>query len=101
MRFGIPSKSMGLIKDALIRRKEIEKAAIFGSRAIGNYKNGSDVDIVIYGIDITVEIVNQISVELNEKLPLPYYFDVVHYEGLKHEGLKKHIDKFGKVFYKR
>lgn len=34
-------------------------------------------------------------------LPLPYYFDVVHYESLKHSGLKEHIDKFGKIFYKR
>ncbi len=101
MRFGIPPKSMGLIINALMEREEIKKAAIFGSRGMGNYKNGSDVDIAIFGSSITVEIVNQISIELNEKLPLPYYFDIVHYNALKHEGLKEHIDKFGIIFYER
>lgn len=101
MSFGISQKSMEMILSALAQREEIEKASIFGSRSMGNYKNGSDIDIAIYGINITAEILNKISIELNEKLPLPYYFDVVHYESLKHEGLKEHIDKFGKSFYNR
>lgn len=101
MSFGISAKSMEMIINALAEKKEIKKASIFGSRSMGNYKNGSDIDIAIYGTDITVEVLNEITVELNEKLPLPYYFDVVHYESLKHSGLKEHIDKFGKIFYKR
>ncbi|MGB4482816.1 MAG: hypothetical protein WBJ02_05240, partial [bacterium] len=56
---------------------------------------------VVYGQDLSAEIVNEISVELNEKLPLPYYFDVVHYESLNHEGLKEHIAKVGRVFWER
>lgn len=101
MRFGIPPKSMGLLIRALMEKQEIEKASVFGSRAMGNYKNGSDVDVVIYGSFITDEIVNQLSITLNEKLPIPYYFDIVHYDALKHEGLKKHIDDFGMVFYEK
>lgn len=101
MRFGISPKSMGLILNSLNEMKDIEKASIFGSRGIGNYKNGSDVDIAIYGTFITAETVNKLSITLNEKLPLPYYFDIVHYNTLKHEGLKKHIDDLGIVFYER
>ncbi|SES81213.1 Nucleotidyltransferase domain-containing protein [Natronincola peptidivorans] len=101
MSFGIPTKSMKIIMNTLVEKKEIEKASVFGSRAMGNYKNGSDVDIVIYGDSITVEVVNQVSLELNEKLPLPYYFDIVHYETLEHEGLKEHIDKHSKIFYEK
>ncbi|MCD5410424.1 MAG: nucleotidyltransferase domain-containing protein [Clostridiales bacterium] len=99
MRFGIPQKSMKLIIYTLQQKKEIEKASIFGSRSIGNYKSGSDVDIVIYGDSILAETINQISIELNEKLPLPYYFDVIHYESLKHKDLIKHIDEYAKIFY--
>ncbi|AOY75871.1 nucleotidyltransferase domain-containing protein [Clostridium formicaceticum] len=99
MNFGISSKSMEMIINTLMGKKEIEKAAIFGSRSMGNYKNGSDIDIVVYGTYITQEIVNQLSIELNELLPLPYYFDIVHYEALTHDGLKEHIDKFSKTFY--
>ena len=101
MSFGIPEKSMRLIAGVLERWREVERAAIFGSRSMGNYKNGSDVDIVVYGQDLSAEIVNEISVELNEKLPLPYYFDVVHYESLNHEGLREHIDKVGRMFWER
>lgn len=66
---------------------------------MGNYKKGSDVDIVVHGRCITPEILNRVSIELNEKLPLPYYFDLIHYESLNHDGLKEHIDRFGKTFY--
>jgi len=90
---------MDMIINLLMNKKDVQKAAIFGSRSIGNYKNGSDIDIAIYGANITADLVNEISVELNEKLPLPYYFDIVHYDSLKHDGLKEHIDKYGKTFY--
>ena len=99
MSFGISTKSMSMIINVLRQNKEIKKASIFGSRSMGNYKNGSDIDLAIYGTYITPEILNNISIELNEKSPLPYYFDIVHYETLKHEGLKEHIDSFGKVLY--
>lgn len=101
MSFGISTQSMELILNAISKYEVIERASIFGSRSIGNYKNGSDVDIAIYGRLVTVEVVNGLSIELNEILPLPYYFDIVHYESLKHEGLKKHIDDFGVCFLKK
>ncbi|EOD01785.1 nucleotidyltransferase domain-containing protein [Caldisalinibacter kiritimatiensis] len=99
MNLGISEKSFDLIVSALSEWGEIESAAVFGSRAMGNYKRGSDIDLVIYGSEIKPEIVNELSVMLNEKLPIPYYVDVVHYESLKHEGLKRHIDTYGKIFY--
>lgn len=101
MNTGIPEKSMDMIISALRRWEQIEKASIFGSRAMGNYKNGSDIDLAIYGSKVTAEIVNDLSVLLNEELPLPYYFDIVHYDSLRHEPLKAHIDMFGKEFYKQ
>jgi len=48
MSFGISNKSMSIIINILRQKKEIEKASIFGSRSMGNYKNGSDIDLAIY-----------------------------------------------------
>jgi len=101
MRFGIPENSLNIIISTLQDFDSIRKASIFGSRALGNYKNGSDVDIAIYGDDITSEIVNRLSILLNEDLPLPYYFDIVHYEGLDNNGLKEHINSFSVSFYEK
>ena len=99
MRFGISAKSMDMIKQSLMEFKEIKGASIFGSRAIGNYKNGSDVDLVIYGSDVTDEIINYLRIRLNEELPLPYYFDIIHYESISNVDLKEHIDSISKAFY--
>ncbi|MEA1960833.1 MAG: nucleotidyltransferase domain-containing protein [Bacillota bacterium] len=95
MNFGLSAKSIDMIIEALSRWHEIEKAAIFGSRAMGNFKRGSDVDLVVYGSQITEEIVQHLSTLLNEELPLPYYFDVLHYESITDTDLKKHIDEYG------
>ena len=45
--YGLLERDIRYIKKALEQCEEIEKAIIFGSRAMGNYKNGSDVDIVV------------------------------------------------------
>ncbi|MDK2919775.1 MAG: uncharacterized protein PWQ37_2508 [Candidatus Petromonas sp.] len=99
MKFGISKKSFEYIIYALSKWPTIEKAAVFGSRAMGNYKRGSDIDLAIYGANITSETVNELSVMLNEELPIPYYFDIVHYDSLKNDSLKIHIDTYGKLFY--
>lgn len=101
MNFGIPETSINMIIATLKKWVEIDKTIIFGSRAMGNHKNGSDIDLAIYGSEVTEEIINDVRVELNEELPLPYYFDIVHYEYLTHDELKEHIDTCGKLFYER
>ncbi|MEN6462304.1 MAG: nucleotidyltransferase domain-containing protein [Syntrophomonas sp.] len=100
MNFGLSEKSLAMIIEALSRWSEIRQASIFGSRATGDYKKGSDVDIVIYGSQITEEIVVGLAALLNEGLPLPYYFDIVHYESISNDALKNEIDSYGKLLYK-
>lgn len=97
--FGIGSKSYSLILKTLSEFDEIEKAAIYGSRAMGNCKPGSDIDLVIYGNGITPETIIKLKTKLEQELPIPYYFDLTHYETLSNLELKNHIDEFEKVFY--
>ena len=101
MTFGIPERSKDLILRSLAKWPEIERASIFGSRAMGNFKHGSDVDLVIYGPRITEAIRSHLSTDLNEELPLPYFFDVVHYESVECSDLKAHIDTKGKELYRQ
>ena len=97
--FGITSKSYELIINAISEIKEIEKAGIYGSRAIGNFKSGSDIDVVLFGKDITQEILLKLKVKLEHDLPIPYFFDITHYETISNNELKSHIDTFGKIIY--
>ena len=73
MIFGLLDQDLDYIIKAIRQHTEIEKVKIFSSRAMGNYKKGSDVDIAILGKDINEKIVAQLSDILNEEYPLPYF----------------------------
>ena len=98
--FGLTSDQLGQIIGLLKAFPAVEKAVIFGSRAKGTHKTGSDVDIAIIGTNLK-SYVTQISYQLNEELPLPYYFDVIDYASITHQKLKEHIDRVGVMFYTR
>lgn len=97
--YGLTEKDLMYILEGIRKYSEINKAIIFGSRAIGNYKKGSDIDLAITGDKITKDILNELSDYLNEVCPIPYFFDLLHYESLSNENLKKHIDDYGKIIY--
>lgn len=59
--FSISEKSYRLIIDVLKRFDEVDSAVIFGSRATGNYRNGSDIDLALKGDRITPKIMLDIS----------------------------------------
>lgn len=96
--FGLPEKTTNELLNYFKSRPEIEKVLIFGSRAKGNYRTGSDVDFALWKAQNLS--ISTISFELDE-LPTPYKFDVIDYNSLAHEGMKNSIDKDGKVFYLR
>ncbi|EMU55626.1 nucleotidyltransferase family protein [Clostridium butyricum] len=97
--YGLLERDIRYIKKALEQCEEIEKAIIFGSRAMGNYKNGSDVDIVVLGELISNNTILKLNDYLNEIYPLPYFFDIINYNSITNENLKKHIDIEGKIIY--
>ena len=72
-QFGISEKSFHLLNQALIRFPQIEETVIFGSRAKGNYKTGSDIDIAIKGKNCSPKIAWDLNAYLNEELPIPYF----------------------------
>ena len=99
--YGLLERDLNYIIDAVKKCSEVEEAILFGSRAMGNYKKGSDVDIALIGEKVDRKILRRLSDDLNEEYPLPYFFDIVNYNDISNEELKKHIDSVGKTIYKR
>ncbi len=97
MNFGLSAQDIGLIKGVLENHPEITSVKIFGSRAMGNYRANSDIDMALWG-DIGFDNLSSIKDDL-ESLPLPYKFDVVDYEAITHLPFKDHIDEHGRDFY--
>jgi predicted nucleotidyltransferase len=99
--FGISKKSYLLIVDVLKSYPEVEAAIIFGSRAKGNYKNGSDIDLALIGESLNSKVILDIAGILNEGISIPYHVDVVNYHSISTQELKEHIDRVGKEFYRK
>jgi len=99
--FGLLKHDIDYIIKALQSFNEIENAKIFGSRALGNYKKGSDVDIAIYGNDVSRKTLYRLNDLLNEEYPLPYFFDILNYSDINNEKLKEHIEVEGIEIYKK
>jgi predicted nucleotidyltransferase len=96
---GLRESDLKIILDLLQSEKAVEQAIVFGSRAKGNYRNGSDVDIALKGKNLDFRIVSHLSYLLNEETPLPYRFDLLNYQTLNNDALKEHIDRVGKEIY--
>ena len=97
MRYGLPDEHIKIILDYIARYSEIEEAVLFGSRALGTYKPGSDVDIALKGNKVDSFLAAHLKSEIEEETTLPYFFDFVAYSKLNHKDLIKHIDKYGVV----
>jgi uncharacterized protein len=97
--FGLRPDDMETILDALRQHPEVTEAILFGSRAKGNYKRGSDVDIALKGAGLTHRIVATISDFLNEETIMPYHFDLLNYHTISSPDLLAHIERVGITFY--
>lgn len=100
-RFGLFEADLQNVISVLTQFPEVEYASIFGSRAKGNFKNGSDVDIALKGKQLSFMIVARINSILNEETSMPYKFDVLNYETITNNELKEHIDRIGLVIYNK
>lgn len=77
---------------------QIEQAILYGSRAMGTFKPGSDIDITLLGQALTQDLIWKIAQALDDIL-LPYVIDLSLFDTLDNTELKEHILRVGIVFY--
>jgi predicted nucleotidyltransferase len=100
MPFGLDDKTINKIEGCLKQHPKIEKAILYGSRAKGNYRNGSDIDLVLKGAKLKFEDLAQLENNIDDLL-LPYKFDISIYHHINNPDLLEHIERVGKVFFVR
>ena len=100
MKYGLTKATIEKIQGVFARFPAIEKAVLYGSRAKGNYKTGSDIDLTLYGEALTSDLCSTIASELDDLL-LPYTIDLSIFDELNHAELREHIERVGMVFYER
>ncbi|MCP3876537.1 MAG: nucleotidyltransferase domain-containing protein [Desulfobacteraceae bacterium] len=93
--FGIDQNIIDMIRSEIMKSKDIKDILIFGSRAKGNYKKGSDIDITIKGKNISFELLTQFKTKFNQEMPIPYHVDIIHFESISNTDLIAHIRRVG------
>jgi uncharacterized protein len=95
---GLRAEDWAVIRGVLARYPGIKSAVLFGSRAKGTHRNGSDIDLALFGSgssDLDHDLILEISAVLNEETLLPYHFDLLDYDRLESPVLREHIDRVG------
>ena len=99
-KYGLLTTDIEKIISIFKSNSKIENVILFGSRAIGTYKPGSDIDIAIKGTDIKLNDILNINAELDH-LSSPYKFDIVIYSRITESALTDHIKRVGISLFKR
>jgi predicted nucleotidyltransferase len=97
---GLTNETVAQIHEVLARHPKVEQAVLYGSRAKGNYKNGSDIDLTLHGQGLVHADLLKIMGELDDLL-LPYTIDLSLFANLTHQELIDHIRRVGVVFYEK
>ena len=96
--FGLKEKDINAINDVFNQYPEIIQVIIYGSRAKGNYKPGSDIDLSIEDTDLDFTQLLEIENKLDD-LMLPYKIDLSQKRMINNSDLISHIESVGKQFY--
>ena len=100
MEFGLSPATLSTVRAILARHPAVESAILYGSRAKGNFKPGSDIDLTLTGSALDYAELTSIQEELYES-DIPYQVDLSILANLNHPGLEEHIGRVGVVFYQR
>ena len=97
-RFGLKESTIDRICEVFADHPLVEQVILYGSRAKGNYRRGSDIDLTMKGEAVTLTELLRIETELDDLL-LPYKIDLSILHKIQDSDLIDHIKRLGAVFY--
>ena len=100
MRHGLSKRTLNQIREILSHYPEVEQALLFGSRAKGSFKKGSDIDVALIGQFLNLKLMNQISNEIDDS-DLPYTIDLSIFHQISNPDLREHVQRVGVVIYRK
>jgi len=97
---GLNPGVLNALQSEFIRIPQVQQARVYGSRAKGNYRPGSDIDIALFGSALTPQHLLTLENRLDDLL-LPHQIDLCHFESLQNPALIDHIRRIGIIIYTR
>lgn len=99
-KFGLSLQDIEKISGVLRLHSEVEKAIVYGSRALGSFQSASDIDLTLIGCNLTLDHLLRIGGEFDD-LMLPYRIDLSLFQGIEDPSVIEHIQTHGQEFYRR
>lgn len=96
--FGLPDRTRQTIYGILRNYPNLERAVIYGSRAVGNYRPGSDIDMTLFGEHLDIYDLRHIAEDLDDS-DIPYLVDLSIFADISNPDLKDHINRRGQDFW--
>jgi len=101
MEYGLPDITLNTLDSIFRKYPGIKEAVLYGSRAKGKYRMGSDIDLTLKTDEnFTHTDLLHIAGDFDDS-DIPYFVDVSMYDRLSNLDLKAHIDRVGKVLYSK
>ena len=97
--WGLTSEEIAQIRNVLSAHPQVQEAVIYGSRAKGSYRAGSDIDLTLKGALSWTDL-QEIETQLDD-LDLPYQIDLSIESGIENQALRKHIETIGQKLYEK
>lgn len=98
MKDAVPPSVAEEIRAVFRRHPEVQRATLFGSRAKGNFREGSDIDLALEGDALERRHLATMLGEFEES-SIPQKVDLLLKKTLSHHELLDHIKRVGVVFY--
>ncbi len=99
MKYGLKEQDIKAIQTVFEKYPTIDEAILYGSRAKGNYRKGSDVDLTLRGRGLDLTTLLKIENQLDDLL-LPYKIDLSIFHKIENPDLIDHINRIGITFYR-
>lgn len=95
---GISDQTLQAIINTCTTFPSVKRVILYGSRARGDYRNGSDIDIAIDAPEMSDKEFSRLWNSLDD-LPIIYTMDIVQLQSLKNEQLLDAIRQEGRVIW--
>ena len=100
MKFGLEQNSIDKISSIFKQYEQIQQVIIYGSRALGNYRSGSDIDLTVKADNFSLSELMKVEIQIDDLL-LPYKIDISLFHQISDPELVEHINRVGVIFYEK
>jgi predicted nucleotidyltransferase len=94
MDTGLPPKTIQALESVFKQFAAIDRVVLYGSRALGTHKPGSDIDLALFGSEVTPDLIASIAILIDDLL-LPYTLDLTAHALIDNDALREHVDRVG------